>query len=1049
MIKFLKINNIVKFKQMKKLLSTSVICMFACVLHAQRITNEQPAGLSLTLQNKAIVQTLPKPNMSAIHAEDAVHEAFNIALYTERNAGRSDADGKQQIPLRFAYGVPVNFTLTNSGTWNSLPNGDRLWQLKVRIPDALSLHAYYDQFYLPAGAKFFVYSEETGQSIGAIISEIIGGSFKNPRKYATPLIYGETIVFEYWQPVSVRESAVISISRVDYGYRYVDSPFMESTRDVGDAASCHININCPLGAPWQNHKRAVARVQTNGPSGSSWCSGALINNTNNDLTPYFLTADHCLKGQDASDNPDASQFIFYWNLERSGCDNSTPYSSQFTTGATVKANSSGLVDFALLLLDSVDNPVNRQDIAPPYFLGWSRSSSTPSSGVGIHHPKGDVKKISLTSDIRKRLIFDVNYWRVEWLIGSTEPGSSGSPLLNDNGLIIGQLGWGNASCGFYVQGFDGDNYGRLDISWDSNSDILRQLKHWLAPGLSNPPLTLAGISATPGITGSNIVCNSTTYTVDHYQVDQWSFTGSSAFNFQPNGNSATVSIPANTPYSFGTIKAKVQGIEYSKTIENCAIKGPSSSCLSDYYELTSGPATWSMSSGSQYFKITPVGGSNMVKVTSDPSGKTGTLTAVANGKTYNLNISSCLAVVAGPPTVCSSAPPSTFVLSMGSASYWTASGSVRIVSYNSTSCQVEATAYDGSQGIVTAVFSDGGTASTNVIASCISGPKFVCDPTIYTPVNGQVTKWTLEQTGSVFSLTPNGNSATVSATANAPYSTATLKATMNGGAIYPKTIVNCAITGSSTLNYGLGYSYYLTTGESATWSLVSGSNYFSMNIVNNGTLAVVAALAPTGGTGTIQAVVGSKTYTMNIQANLASINGPSNVCSTGSPVTFTLSTGSAYSWTVGGPSLKVVSYTSTSCTVQATANDGTSGAVIALFAASGAITKPLIATCGKGGNGEEPKLDAYVTAYPNPSSDILNIEIDAAAHALELQSKNITTVPTYEVRLLDNQAISRHQTSTKGGTVQFNLSILPIGVYYLLVHDGISAPLLRQIVVEH
>jgi len=127
---------------MRKFLSTSVICMFAFALHAQRITNEQPIGLSLTLQNRAVVQPLPKPDMAAIHVEDAVNEASNIALYTERSEGRSDADEKKQIPFRFAYGVPVNHTLTNSGTWNSLPNGDRLWQLKVSVPDALSLHAY-------------------------------------------------------------------------------------------------------------------------------------------------------------------------------------------------------------------------------------------------------------------------------------------------------------------------------------------------------------------------------------------------------------------------------------------------------------------------------------------------------------------------------------------------------------------------------------------------------------------------------------------------------------------------------------------------------------------------------------------------------------------------------------------------------------------------------------------------------------------------------------------------------------------------------------------
>ena len=91
-------------KKVKKILSTSVICLFAFVLHAQITTNEQPLGLSLTLQNRASIQTLPKPDMDGIHAEDEAHEAFNNMIYMARSQGRSDADGMQPIPFRFSYG---------------------------------------------------------------------------------------------------------------------------------------------------------------------------------------------------------------------------------------------------------------------------------------------------------------------------------------------------------------------------------------------------------------------------------------------------------------------------------------------------------------------------------------------------------------------------------------------------------------------------------------------------------------------------------------------------------------------------------------------------------------------------------------------------------------------------------------------------------------------------------------------------------------------------------------------------------------------------------
>jgi len=287
---------------MKKLLSTSVFCLLTVVFHAQITTNEQPLGLSLIFQNRALVQ-LPKPDMEKIYAEDAANDEINNFIYIAGVEGKSDADGLQPIPLRFSYGVPVNFTLTNSGTWYDLTNGDKLWQLKVHIQDALSLNAYYEEFYLPEGAKFFVYSEETRQSIGAITSEFLEGSFDAPIKFVTGEIYGENMVFEFWQPSAVQESAVISISHISYGYRFINN----SMRDVGDADKCHININCPPGNPYQNHKRAVARVIIRDASGSRYnCTGSLINNTNNDLTPYFLTANHCLKGQDAINNPDAS-----------------------------------------------------------------------------------------------------------------------------------------------------------------------------------------------------------------------------------------------------------------------------------------------------------------------------------------------------------------------------------------------------------------------------------------------------------------------------------------------------------------------------------------------------------------------------------------------------------------------------------------------------------------------------------------------------------------------------------------------------------------------
>ena len=696
---------------MKRVFLLTAFCIVAFNLNAQRATDEEPYGLRNDF--RALVQDvviLEAPDMETIIKEDIEKEK------------------ESDVPLRFAVGIKVNFTPENSGVWQNLADGSKIWRLKVNAPGALSTNTRYGKFWLPDGAKFFVYSEDTRQSIGAIISEFLEERRGEPNEFATALVYGENVVYEYYQPVTVKEAPVILISNIGYGYRYVNNPY-ESTKNFGDAGDCNININCSEGSNWKMEKNAVARVLIPIGDDSFWCSCALVNNTLNNYKPYVLTANHCIEGgYDAEINYDASGMIFYWLYEHPGCANSIvePNYQRTSTGATVVANNAAS-DFALLLIYPNQDPRKVSGVIP-YYLGWDRSGNATSTGVGIHHPRGDVKKISTYTSTPASVTVNGTtngYWRVNWYSGTTETGSSGSPLINSNKRVIGQLSNGDASCA-NPAGYD--NYGKFSVSWTGNNSNknYERLSTWLDPGNTNSQ-TLDGISApVPYISGSNTVCSSANYTVPGFQVDNWHLTNTSIFSYTSNNNSATVTVQANKPYSSTILQATVNGLVYTKTIENCAIKGPSSFCLSSEFELTTGPAQWSMTSGSSYFTITPVTGTNRVQVTANPSGKSGTLTAVSGGNTYNLNISTCQAVVAGPPTVCSASSPSTYVLSMGTASYWTASGSVRVVSYNSTSCQVEATAYDGSSGAVIAVFSDGGAAvPAPVTATCIQGSNVV------------------------------------------------------------------------------------------------------------------------------------------------------------------------------------------------------------------------------------------------------------------------------------------------------------------------------------
>ena len=88
--------------------------------------------------------------------------------------------------------------------------------------------------------------------------------------------------------------------------------------------------------------------------------------------------------------------------------------------------------------------------------------------------------------------------------------------------------------------------------------------------------------------------------------------------------------------------------------------------------------------------------------------------------------------------------------------------------------------------------------------------------------------------------------------------------------------------------------------------------------------------------------------------------------------------------------------------------------------------------------------------YPNPASNKLTIDIDTAVKQTITDAKAIKTAPAYDVRLYDGQGNIVRQQSTKGGTVQFNVSALPDGIYYLHIYDGVnSTPEIQQIMVQH
>ncbi|MEM1325350.1 MAG: 3-coathanger stack domain-containing protein [Bacteroidota bacterium] len=437
-------------------------------LSAQISLGGTPMSLQLGLTDDDIeVISMPDIDLKALRADDILRANDNL-------------------PYRFAQGFPVSANIYTIGTWTTLPNGDRLWRLKIECQEALSINFLYDDFYIPSGGLYYIYAEDLSEVIGAF-----GAHNNRPsRKFATGLVNSTSVILEYFEPAAVAGQGMISVSQVAHGYRDFENRNDPNAQaeGLGDAGNCQVNINCPEGNNWQIEKKAVARILINGVE---TCTGTLINNIANNCTPYFLTAEHCIDGTyDAVTNPDISGAVFYWNYERAGCANSGSVPNETTAGATVVANAdppsgdASASDFALFEL--TEDPSDDYDV---YIAGFDASGSPGTNGVGIHHPGLDAKKIA-THSITPTSVVNNNYWRIYWDQTAnghsvTEGGSSGSGLFNSDKRLIGQLfgGFlgGQPNCSDPAD--DEGDYGKLSISWDGTNatDPRRRLRDWLDP----------------------------------------------------------------------------------------------------------------------------------------------------------------------------------------------------------------------------------------------------------------------------------------------------------------------------------------------------------------------------------------------------------------------------------------------------------------------------------------------------------------------------------------------------------------------------------------
>ena len=220
---------------------------------------------------------------------------LNIDELLEEDRNRPPA-----TPFRYGYKFDVDFSLNNSGDWIELNNGDRIWKLSIYTKDAHAICLEYDQFYLPKGTTLFIYNDQ---------KDMIAGAYTNDNNqadmlFATPLIKGDIINIEYYEPASVYGEGIINIDYVIHDYRDI-----LNFSDTRDSRSCGDNVVCDSADGYENQIDATSFLDM----GGYICTGSMLNNTSFDLTPYYWTAWHCVVGDNIS------TFRFYFDYETSSC----------------------------------------------------------------------------------------------------------------------------------------------------------------------------------------------------------------------------------------------------------------------------------------------------------------------------------------------------------------------------------------------------------------------------------------------------------------------------------------------------------------------------------------------------------------------------------------------------------------------------------------------------------------------------------------------------------------------------------------------------------
>lgn len=404
---------------------------------------------------------LPAPSLSAPRTDPRAWPASRTLKLPQFNADQLIAqDVRAHGVIGLAPRVAAVRTLdalvdpAASGTWSTLPTGAHAWRLRIEAPEALALRIHFSAFDIPTGATLRV----TGSDDQSPAQTYTGRGPLNDSEFWSHTFEGSSAWLEYIAPPEITIAPIIEISQVLHTYR--DPASDRATQGERAALAllpCEQDVNCHDVS--DIIRDSVARITFISGQFAYLCSGGLIADRDaSTQIPWFITAHHCISTEDEARSVEA-----FWFYQSFRCDGTVPRLTTVprTLGASLIVTTDQ-TDFTLLRLTT---PTTRGQT----YAGWSTDPDASGDMIGVHHPGGSYKRVSFshTADVPFPgvCISPSNFIYTRVNLGVTEAGSSGSPLFNTSGEIVGQLlgGCGDPDCNYNVN--PDDIYGRFAASY--------------------------------------------------------------------------------------------------------------------------------------------------------------------------------------------------------------------------------------------------------------------------------------------------------------------------------------------------------------------------------------------------------------------------------------------------------------------------------------------------------------------------------------------------------------------------------------------------------